>query len=107
MWTRYSIREPHTVPPHVANLLGYHKSNRLGVKETYVVGGWKTTSDRHCLEYVKVGTARAHRVGFLVDELGPAYSLIVLLGLTFIRNFTTTVNFDENLVLFRPSKASR
>ena len=94
------------VPPSMAHLLGFHAGNRLGVETASVIGGQKT-ADRHCLEYARVGTARAHRVSFLVGELGSSFSIYMLLGLSFIRKFTTTMNFDENRVLFRPREANR
>ncbi len=56
--------------------------------------------DMHRLEYVKVGSARAYSVTFGVHEAFPK-SRIVLVGLTFIRQFRTTFDFDENRVLFR------
>jgi len=94
------------VPPSLADTLGFHSGNRLGVVTTHAVGGARR-ADRHCLEYVKAGTARANRISFLIDELGPAYRFVALLGLTFIKNFTTTVNFDENRVLFRSRRMHR
>lgn len=95
------------VQPNVAKLLGLHGSNRLGVQRYNVVGGGKRFSDRHCLEHVKVGTARAHRVSVLVEDFGPEYRFFILLGLSFIRKFMLTVNLDENLVVFRSRKANR
>lgn len=95
------------VPPDVAKLLGFHKGNRLGVQGTNVVGGGQRSLDRHCLEHMKVGTARAHRVSFLVAEFGSNYRFFILLGLSFIKKFMLTVNFDENLILFRSRGANR
>lgn len=89
------------VPPNVAKLLGYHKGNRLDTQRTNVVGGGQRLLDRHSLDYVKAGTARANRVSFLVAEFGTDYRFFMLLGLSFIRKFMLTVNFDDNLILFR------
>lgn len=95
------------VPPNIAKLLGFHKGNRLGVQRTNVVGGGKRLLDRHCLEHVKVGTARVHRVSFLEAEFGSDFRFFMLLGLSFISKFMITVNLDENLVLFRSRKTNR
>ena len=89
------------VPPSVAKLLGYHRGNRLGAQGTNVVGGGQRLLDRHSLDYVKVGTARANRISFLVAEFGTDYRFFMLLGLSFIRKFMLTVNFEDNLILFR------
>jgi predicted aspartyl protease len=56
------------VPPDVATPLGFHRGNRLGVQRTNVVGGGTRLLDRHCLEHVRVGTARAHRISFVIAE---------------------------------------
>ncbi len=95
------------VPPNVAKLLGFHKGNRLGVQRTNVVGGGVRSLDRHCLEHVKVGTARAHRVSFLEADFGSDFRFFMLLGVSFIGKFMITVNLDEDLILFRSRKASR
>jgi len=95
------------VSPDVAKLLGFNKGNRLGAETIHVVGG-RQRLDRHRLDYVKVGTARAYGVSLRVAELGPAYKFALLIGLSFIKQFTTTtVNFDANQVLFRSGKVSR
>ena len=94
------------VPPNVAEVLGFRKGNRLGVHKYNVVGGMKRSADRHCLEHVKVGTARAHRISFLVDNFGSEFRFFMLLGLSFISKFMMTVNFDNNLILFRSGKVS-
>ena len=72
-----------------------------------MVGGGQRLLDRHQLEHVKVGTARAHRISFLVAEFGSEFRFSILLGLSFISKFMITVNLDENLILFRSRKASR
>jgi predicted aspartyl protease len=96
------------VSPHIAKLLGFHKGNRLGVERTSVVGGGERKLDRHRLEYVRVGTAKAYNVGLLVADLGPTYKFALLIGLSFIKQFTsTTVNFDTSEVFFRSGLRSK
>ena len=95
------------MPPNVAGILGFNSGNRSGVQRTNVVGGGQRTLDRHQLEHVKVGTARAHHISFLVAEFGPQFRFSILLGLSFLSKFMVTVNFDENLVLFRSRMANR
>lgn len=41
-----------------------------------------------------------------MNETGPGFRYM-LLGLSFIKNFTITVDFDENRVLFRSRKADK
>lgn len=90
------------VPESMAKLLGFDKGNRLDVEGTNVVGGQKVEMDRHRLEYVRAGTARAHHIDFLVGSIGPDYKLVMLLGLSFMRRFaTTTLDFGRGRVLFR------
>jgi len=88
------------VPARVSGLLGFGPENRLGEVDLNVVGGHKRF-DRHALEYVRVGTATAYRVEFLAGEIGPRYSPFMLLGLSFLRNFTTTLDWKGRRVLFR------
>ena len=95
------------VPPNVAKILGFHRGNRSGVQRTNVVGGGQKVLDRHLLDYMRVGTARAQRVSFIVAEFGSNFRFFMLLGLSFISKFMLTVNFDENLSLFRSRKANR
>jgi predicted aspartyl protease len=96
------------VSPYVAKLLGFHKGNRLGVQRTHVVGGGQILLNRHRLEYVRVGTAKAYNVRLLVAELSPTYKFALLIGLSFIKQFTsTTVNFDTSTAFFRSGMASR
>ncbi len=64
-----------------------------------VVGG-SMQMDLHTLEYVRAGTAQVYRVSFCVGDLGPA-SRFMLLGLSFVKYFTTTLDFDQWRVLFR------
>ncbi len=91
--------------PYVANLLGFHEGNRLGVQKYNVVGGGTRKSDQHRLEHMRVGTAKAHRISFIVEDFGPEFRFFILLGLSFIRKFaTTTVNLDANWVLFRSGR---
>jgi predicted aspartyl protease len=88
------------VPVRVSGLLGFGPENRLGEVDLTVVGGRKRF-DRHALEYVRVGTATVYRVEFLAGDVGPRYSPLMLLGLSFISNFTTTLDWKGRRVLFR------
>ena len=56
--------------------------------------------DMHRLEYVKLGTAKAYSVVFGAHDTFPG-TRNMLVGLTFIRQFRTTFDFDEKRVLFR------
>lgn len=56
--------------------------------------------DLHELEYVRAGTAQVYQVSFCVGDLGPAFRFM-LLGLSFIEQFTTTLDFDGQRVVFR------
>jgi len=87
------------VPASVAFSLGFNERNRLGKQAVDVVGG-RVEMDLHKLEYVRAGTAQVYRVSFCVGDLGPA-SRFMLLGLSFVENFTTTLDFDRGRVLFR------
>jgi hypothetical protein len=55
--------------------------------------------DIHQLEYLQVGSAIAHDVIFGVQSTGGA-ARYMLVGLTFIRQFRTTFDFENNTVLF-------
>jgi clan AA aspartic protease (TIGR02281 family) len=87
------------VPPSTALALGFDSSNRLGAKRVNVVGG-QADMDLHRLEYLRVGTAQVHDLMFGVLDTGPL-SRFVLIGLSFIKQFRTTFDFDEGRVLFR------
>lgn len=90
------------VPASTATLLGFRKENRLGVVMANAVGGRKEYMDRHALEFVRAGTARAHRIDFLVGSAGPDYRFLMLLGLSFIRRFEAmTLDLAANRVVFR------
>jgi hypothetical protein len=51
------------------------------------------------LDYLQVGSAKAYDVRFGVQSTGQA-ARFMLVGLTFIRQFTTTFDFENNRVLF-------
>lgn len=93
------------VPASVASALGFDEGNRLGKQALNVVGG-RVEMDLHKLEYVRVGTAQVYRVSFCVGDLGPAFRFM-LLGLSFVEHFTTTLDFDRRRVLFRPREDRR
>lgn len=86
------------VPASVAFALGFDEGNRLGRRAVNVVGG-RLEMDLHELEYVRAGTAQVYRVSFCVGDLGPAFRFM-LLGLSFVEHFTTTLDFDRRRVLF-------
>lgn len=92
------------IPPRTAGLLGFDSRNRLRSIKTNVVGG-QIMMDLHRLEYLRVGTAQAYSITFGIANTGQ--SRFMLLGLPFIRLFTTTVDFDEGRVLFRSRKADK
>ncbi len=92
------------VPPVVASLLGFNTSNRLKQWKVNVVGG-HVRMDIHRLEYVQVGTAMVYGVTFGVANAG--HSRFMLLGLPFIQQYNTTVDFDRARVLFRSRKAHK
>ncbi len=87
------------VPSSIALSLGFNEGNRLGKQMMNVVGG-RVEMDLHKLEYVRTGTAQVYRVSFCVGNLGPAFRFM-LLGLSFVEHFTTTLDFDRKRVLFR------
>lgn len=92
------------VPTDVALLLGFNKQNRLGTRPVNVVGGVKNM-DLHTMEYMRVGTATAYRVDFLVSDINRQNRLLMLLGLSFLRRFAaTTLDLDGGRVVFRGSK---
>ncbi len=87
------------VPVAVASALGFHEGNRLGHVPLNVVGG-RVQMDLHGFEYLRAGTAQAYHVSFCAGDLGPM-SRFMLLGLSFVEHFTTTLDFDRRRVLFR------
>lgn len=60
--------------------------------------------DRHRFEYIQVGAARAYGVDLLVGDALPGF---MLLGMSFIENFATTLDLDTMRLVFRPRKANR
>lgn len=88
------------VPPVFARQLGFDSNNRLEGGLVRVIGGGTVQMDRHRLEWVKVGSAKAYNVDIGVQNTF-AGSRQMLVGLTFIKQFRTTFDFDEGRVLFR------
>jgi predicted aspartyl protease len=88
------------VPPIFARQLGFDPSNRLDGGPVRVIGGGTVQMDRHRLEWVRVGSAMAYDVDIGVQNTF-AGSRQMLVGLTFIKQFRTTFDFDEGRVLFR------
>jgi predicted aspartyl protease len=85
-------------PPSVARLFGFHSGNRLWQQPVNVVGG-QVMMDVYQLDYLQVGSAKAYDVIFGVQSTGQA-TRFMLVGLTFIRQFKTTFDFENNKVLF-------
>ena len=79
------------VPPNVSRALGFEPRNRLRQRRVLVVGG-EAKIDVHRLEYMKVGSARAHNVLFGVYSTFSELR-ITLVGMTFMQKFTN-VTFD-------------
>jgi predicted aspartyl protease len=88
------------VPPIFARQLGFNSSNRLEGGLVRVIGGGTVQMDKHRLERVRVGSAMAYDVEIGVQNTF-AGSRQMLVGLTFIKQFRTTLDFDEGRVLFR------
>jgi hypothetical protein len=89
------------IPEFIARQLSLRPSERLGAER---VLGYSATMDRHRLEYVSVGTAQAYGVNILVGE---AVLGLLLLGMSFIAKFNTTLDLDEERVVFRLRIADR
>jgi hypothetical protein len=92
------------IPEFIARQLSLRPSERLGAERVRGVLGYSATMDRHRLEYVRVGTAQAHGVNILVGE---AVLGLLLLGMSFIGKFNTTLDRDEERVVFSPRIADR
>jgi predicted aspartyl protease len=88
------------VVPIFARQLGFNSSNRLEGGLVRVIGGGTVQMDKHRLERVRVGSAMAYDVEIGVQNTF-AGSRQMLVGLTFIKQFRTTLDFDEGRVLFR------
>lgn len=89
------------VPRRTASRLGFTEENRLRSVPANVVGG-EERMDMHTMESVKAGTAMVYRVNFLVGEVRHLNKPVMLLGLSFMRNFaTTTLDLKGGRVLFR------
>jgi predicted aspartyl protease len=92
------------VPPIFARQLGFDSSNRLEGGLVRVIGGGTVQIDKHRLERVRVGSSMAYDVEIGVQNTF-AGSRQMLVGLTFIKQFRTTFDFDEGRVLFRARNA--
>jgi predicted aspartyl protease len=88
------------VVPIFARQLGFNSSNRLEGGLVRVIGGGTVQMDKHRLERVRVGSAMAYDVEIGVQNTF-AGSRQMLVGLTFIKQFRTTLDFDEGRALFR------
>jgi predicted aspartyl protease len=92
------------VPPIFADTLGFDSSNRLEEGPVGVIGGGYVRMDVHRLEWVRVGSAKAYNVKFGVQKTLPE-SRMMLVGLTFIKQFRTIFDFDGGRVVFRSRRA--
>ena len=88
------------VPLIFARQLGFDSSNRLEGGLVRVIGGGTVQMDKHRLERVRVGSAMAYDVEIGVQNTFRGVQAM-LVGLTFIKHFRTTFDFDEGHVLFR------
>lgn len=88
------------VPTRVARLLGFDHDNRMGWRVVRGLGG-SSRMNVHALEYLRVGTAQAHRVRFLAGDIPPPFSRFMLLGLSFLKDFNVTLDFDNGRAVFR------
>jgi predicted aspartyl protease len=86
------------IPDFVAEQLELHQSPKLGTEVIQAVLGRRSTMDRHRTNRMRAGTAQAHDVDVLVGE---AVLGLMLIGMSFIGEFTTTLNLDEKRVVFR------
>jgi len=87
------------VPPSTARVLGFNSGNRIGKERVSTVGG-QVEMDIHWLEFLRVGSAEAYRVKFGVYNTVPGTRFIIV-GLSFMKQFRTTFDFDESRVVFR------
>jgi predicted aspartyl protease len=93
------------VPPIFARQLGFEYSNRLEGGPVKVIGGGSVQMDIHRLEWVRVGSDKAYDVKMGVQKTfaGPGARLM-LVGLTFIKQFRTIFDFDGSRVVFRSKR---
>jgi len=89
------------VPPSIARALGFHPENRIRRQRTNTLGS-EVQMDLHRLDYLRVGSAKAWNVRFGVHTTMPG-SRWMIVGLSFMRQFRTTFDFDEGRVIFRAS----
>jgi predicted aspartyl protease len=87
------------VPPSIARVLGFHSGNRIRRQRTNTLGS-QVEMDLHRLHYLRVGSAKAWNVRFGVHTTMQG-SRWMIVGLSFMRQFRTTFEFDARRVLFR------
>lgn len=90
------------IPDFVAEQLDLRESERAGTELVQAVLGRRSTMDRFRIDRMRAGTAQAHNVDILVGE---AVLGLMLLGMSFIGKFTTTLDLDGKRVVFRPRTA--
>lgn len=88
----------------VADRLNFQPGERLGVERVQGVLGRVATMQRYRLENMRAGTAQVYGVDILVGE---AVLGLMLLGMSFIGKFTTTLDLDAGRVIFRPRLTDR
>ncbi|MBA2691662.1 MAG: retroviral-like aspartic protease family protein [Rubrobacter sp.] len=82
----------------IADRLGLTEDDRRGTQRNMIVGGRITLMNRYRLDSIQAGSARAYYVDLLVGDALPQF---ILLGMSFIAKFTTTLDLDEKRVVFR------
>ena len=87
------------IPPSIARALRFHSDNRIRQQLTNTLGS-QVQMDLHRLDYLRVGSAKAWDVRFGVYTTLPG-SRWMIVGLSFMRQFRTTFDFDGGRVLFR------
>ena len=87
------------IPPSIARALGFHSGNRIRRQLTNTLGS-QVQMDLHRLDHLRVGSAKAWEVRIGVHTTMPG-SRWMIVGLSFMRQFRTTFDFDEGRVLFR------
>lgn len=92
------------IPEAIADRLNSQPDKRLGIERVRGVLGRAATLERYRLEHVRAGTAQVYGVDVLVGE---AVLGLMLLGMSFIDRFTTTLDLDAVRVIFRLRTADR
>ncbi len=86
------------IPEPLAVSLNPQRYNRLGTERLQAASGPTFVGDRYHLEYVQADDARAHAVDCPV---GDVLDQFMLLGMSFIERFQTTLDLDAQRGIFR------